>query len=74
MPTTTPTIADRINAHLIAGGRCQVTTYTRSTIYDAGHAGWFRIDRTGHLRVRQGRSSVILATPTHMLVSIRLLP
>lgn len=51
-----PTAAD-LNSHLSAGGRVQVTTYGRSTVYDRRHAGMFLQAASGNLYVRRGRVS-----------------
>jgi hypothetical protein len=47
--------ARRIAAHLAAGGRVVVATYTRATYYDQRHAAMFRATRTG-LFVQRGKA------------------
>lgn len=65
--------AVELNAHLAKGGAVQVTTYGRSTIYKARHAGMFTDGADGSLYVARGRSKDRLATPTlGAAVSIRL--
>ena len=63
--------ADRINAHLRAGGVVQVTTMTRSTVYEPRHAGMFRDGRDG-LYVQRGRHYDYLGPAHRPLVGIRL--
>ncbi len=46
--------AARISAHLSAGGRVVVGTYTRATVYTRRHADLFRATREG-LYVRRGK-------------------
>lgn len=65
-------LCDRLNAHLQAGGAVQVTTYTRSTIYTAPHAGWFTTDTAGDLYVRRGRTRDCLSCGGRLLVGVRL--
>lgn len=66
--------ADTLNAHLSAGGRVQVTTYLRSTVYTAKHAGWFRMSRCGCLHVRRSITrSDCLSIGDRLLVGIRLI-
>lgn len=55
--------ADVIAKHLRAGGRVQITTYTKSTIYDKRHADWFSNGKTsGELYVRRGKHKDQLTT------------
>lgn len=69
--TNNAVTADKINAHLTAGGVVQVTTYLHATLYKQKHAGWF-FERDGALYVRSGRSSVKLSAPkVGLLVGIR---
>ena len=63
--------ATEINNHLKSGGVVQVTTYLRSTIYNAKHVGWF-FDKGDGVYVRSGRGSIFLGHPDRPLVSIRL--
>jgi hypothetical protein len=63
--------ADTLNTRLADGGIVQVTTHTRSTIYDRKHAGWF-IERNGSLHVRRGKSYDALSIGDRLLVGIRL--
>ena len=63
-------IADKINAHLAGGGIVQVSTYLRSTLYSAKHAGWFETIK-GSLYVQHGRSKNRLSHGDHVLVGIR---
>lgn len=56
-----------IKKHLAAGGRVQVTTYTRSTVYTAKHAAMFSSDKTG-VYVQAGKAKVDIS-----LTSIRLI-
>lgn len=65
--------ADQLNAHLAAGGRVQVSTCLRSTLYGKPHVGWFTNNGKGELFVRCGRGRDCLAFPGRLLVSIRLL-
>lgn len=67
---TRPT-ADQLNTHLAAGGVIQVTTYTRSTLYQRKHAGWF-LERGGNLYVQHGRSTHQLSIGNSPMVGIRL--
>ncbi len=69
--TVTPS-ADALNAHLSAGGMVQVSTYLRSTIYKAKHAGMFYNAGNGDLRVKHGRGSVCLGSKSMLLVGITL--
>lgn len=64
--------ADRLNAHLLAGGHVQITTYMRSTIYAPKHAGWFSQSTRGELFVRAGRGKVCLGRVSAPAVGIRL--
>lgn len=71
--TTCPTAAE-LNAHLSAGGRVQVTTYTRSTVYDSRHVGFFTQGaKTGALYVAHGRSRNCLTIAGRLIVGIRLI-
>jgi len=63
-------LAAKINAHLEAGGVVQVTTYLRSTVYNAKHTGWF-YERGGELFVRRGRSADCLSCAGRPAVGIR---
>ncbi len=67
--TSRPT-ADTLNATLTDGGIVQVTTYTRSTVYQSRHAGWF-VERNGSLYVRAGRGLNRLSHGDSLLVGIR---
>ena len=62
--------ANKLNAHLSAGGRVQVTTYTRSTIYSPKHSGMFHA-RNNTLYVKHGKSSLALSSAGMLLVGIR---
>ena len=62
--------ASTINAHLEAGGMVQVTTYLKSWVYSAKHAGMF-FDRNGSTFVRRGKSSDQLSIKDRFLVGIR---
>lgn len=64
--------ADKINDHLKSGGVVQVTTYMRSTLYAAKHAGWFSADSKGSIYVRHGKGKNQLTIGDRPLVSIRL--
>ena len=67
---TVETLADRINNHLAAGGRVVIATYTRATVYDQRHAGWFSV--AGYsLYVRHGRGKVSLGLADRPSVGIR---
>ena len=68
---TRPTAAE-LNAHLADGGAVQVTTYTRSTVYEAKHEGWFSESTHGDLRVKHGRRTVALSVGQVMSVGLRL--
>jgi len=46
--------AARIAAHLEAGGKVVIGTYTRATVYSKNHADMFRATRSG-LFVRRGK-------------------
>lgn len=50
-------IAD-IKAHLAQGGVVQITTYTRSTLYDSRHVDFFKIGADGSPLVRSGKTFV----------------
>ncbi len=63
--------ADALNTHLSGGGSVQVTTYLRSTIYTAKHAGMF-FERGDNLYVKRGRYADCLSTGNRLLVSVRL--
>lgn len=63
--------AQSLNDHLAAGGYVQVTTYMKSWIYGPKHAGWFFEDSHGNMRVKHGRSSVVLSYGNRLLVGIR---
>ena len=64
--------AETINSHLKNGGVVQVTTYLRSTLYRAKHAGWF-FEKDGQLCVQSGRSySKLSLKDGTLLVGIRL--
>ena len=67
--------AETLNEHLAAGGRVQVTTYGRSTIYQKRHAGMFSQGKDGNLYVASGRSKdcLTMAGGTKVLVGIRLI-
>ena len=54
-------LAERLNACLRAGGRVQVTTYARSTIYGRRNAGAFTVGADGCLYVQHGRSKLCLS-------------
>lgn len=47
--------ARQIAAHLAAGGRVMVATYTKATFYDQRHAAMFRATRSG-LFVQRGKA------------------
>jgi hypothetical protein len=64
--------AEKLNAHLAAGGIVQITTYLKSTMYDSRHAGWFTENSKGELFVRRGKSRDCLGTVDRPIVSIRL--
>jgi hypothetical protein len=64
--------AEKLNAHLAAGGIVQVTTYLKSTIYDSRHSGWFTENGKGELFVRRGKSRDCLGAVDRPIVSIRL--
>lgn len=64
-------LADKINAHLTSGGVVQVTTMTRSVMYDRRNAGDFRVDGRGDLVVRRGRGEDALSMGARLLVGIR---
>ena len=64
--------ADALNSHLRAGGMVQISTYLRSTIYKAKHAGMFYNSGDGDLRVRHGRGSLFLGSKNMLLVAITL--
>ena len=63
--------AERLNAHLSAGGRVVVATYTRATVYSAKHCGWF-VDKADGVYVRHGRTFDYLGKAEKPLVGIRL--
>ena len=56
-----------IQSHLAAGGRVQVSTHTRSTVYTAKHAGLFSATRSD-VNVQQGKQRVSI-----MYCSVRLI-
>lgn len=64
-------LAEKINAHLAAGGHVQVTTYTKSWLYGPKHAGWFGTDKTGNLTVQAGRRRDALSIAGKPSVGIR---
>lgn len=68
--TTQVVSAGTINRHLAGGGMVQVTTSTRSTIYNSRHVGWFSM-RSGSLYVRYGRHHNCLSIGDRLLVGIR---
>jgi hypothetical protein len=72
--------ADMLNKILADGGTVQVTTYTRSVLYRAKHAGMFiesrerkrnGLDAHTDLCVRRGRNVDRLSHGGMLLVSIR---
>jgi hypothetical protein len=67
---TRPT-AEELNARLSGGGVVQVTTYTRSTVYQPRNAGAFVETEDGSLAVKRGRSLDRLSIGARLLVSIR---
>lgn len=56
-PSYAKQIAD-IQAHLRQGGVVQITTYTRSTLYDSRHVDCFKLGTDGSPLVRSGRNFV----------------
>lgn len=57
MPPTTTAYTDHltaIQAHLNAGGKVMVVTYTQGTIYTKKHRDWFTANTAG-LYVRRGK-------------------
>lgn len=50
-------IFSAIKKHLAAGGRVQVSTHTRSTVYTAKHEGMFSCGKTG-VYVQAGKQKV----------------
>ena len=63
--------AETLNAILADGGRVQVSTYLRATLYGKRHAGFFFESASGNLYVRHGRSSCCLSFGERLLVAIR---
>lgn len=49
-------IIQKIKTHLANGGKVQITTYTRSTMYDARHIDGFKVGRDGSPLVQRGRA------------------
>jgi len=49
-------IINKIRTHLANGGRVQITTYTRSVMYDARHIDSFKVGRDGSPLVQRGRT------------------
>jgi hypothetical protein len=66
--------ADTLNQHLTHGGVVQVTTYSRSVLYRAQHAGCFKTGADGNLYVKRGKSWDCLSIESgqRLLVGIRL--
>lgn len=63
--------ADQLNETLAApGGIVQVTTYTRSTVYDGRHHGCF-FEKNGSLFIRRGKRTEQLSFGDRLLVGIR---
>jgi hypothetical protein len=48
---------DDLKQWLSLGGRVQVTTYTKSTLYNKRHMDMFFLDRSGDLCVKRGKQS-----------------
>jgi len=70
MEDNTPTMSDRINAHLAAGNVVMVSTYGHSTQYEKKHAGMFFMSGN-NLRVKRGKKSDCLSYGNNLLVSIK---
>ena len=49
-------IIHKIKVHLANGGKVQIITHTRSTMYDARHIEMFKVGRDGSPLVQRGRS------------------
>lgn len=68
-----PPLAD-LRQHLQRGGRIQITTHMRSTVYDRRHADLFRQNKAGDLFVVQGKNTNRLTQQNGVpLVGFRLL-
>ncbi len=65
--------AEQIQEHLKAGGMVVVSTNWRATKFSKpAHAEFFRQGSTGSTLMREGKRWVTIATPTMILVSIKL--
>jgi hypothetical protein len=60
--------ADKINAHLEAGGSVQVSTHSRATLYRKKHAGYFRSGKGQSLYVRSGKRFNCLVTESGIVL------
>ncbi len=65
-----PITADSISAHLRSGGVVQLTTYTRSTVYEKKHADWFT-QEGDKVYVRAGRGKHLIINGTGVYVGIK---
>lgn len=54
-PTEMQTYADKLNAHLANGGKVEVSTRLRATLYSRKHAGYFKAGKGQALYVRSGK-------------------
>lgn len=61
--------AATINAHLAAGGKVVVGTYTRATLYGPKHVGYF-VDKADGIYVRSGKRFLYLG-PEAKYVGVR---